>query len=188
MLTTVAVMLGWALFIYAMITRPRTQAAPEASRDLKSRIAIVVQAVGFGAIWGLRRPAGTMLFSAQRIAAVLLFLVASVLAINSAFFALRAFRHLGKNWSIVARILESHALITTGPYAVVRHPIYSSMFGLLIATGIALSRWQALVAGTVVCGLGTAWRIRIEERLLKQRFGEEYMQYARRVPAIIPWI
>ena len=63
-------------------------------------------------------------------------IIASALALASGLFAVAAVRRLGAQWSFVARVTESHELITSGPYAIVRHPIYAAMLGLLIATGL----------------------------------------------------
>jgi protein-S-isoprenylcysteine O-methyltransferase Ste14 len=73
-------------------------------------------------------------------------------------------------------------------YARVRHPIYTGMLGMLLATGLAASRPAALLAGLIVFWVGTLIRIRSEERLLRAAFGAEYDNYARRVPAVVPWI
>jgi protein-S-isoprenylcysteine O-methyltransferase Ste14 len=77
-------------------------------------------------------------------------------------------------------------LVTDGPYALVRHPIYTGMFGMLLATGLAVSRWHFLLAGAGLYWLGTVIRTRVEERLLRSAFGAAYDDYARRVPALIP--
>ncbi len=76
--------------------------------------------------------------------------------------------------------------MTTGPYAVVRHPIYTSLFGLLIATGIVFSSPRVVLIAAVFYAAGTLWRVRLEERLLRQTFGEEHAKYVARVPAFIP--
>jgi len=81
---------------------------------------------------------------------------------------------------------ERHELVTNGPYAYVRHPIYTGMLGMLVATGLAISHWAALPAALVVFFVGTVIRIRSEEKLLRGAFGEQFEKYARSVPAILP--
>jgi protein-S-isoprenylcysteine O-methyltransferase Ste14 len=95
---------------------------------------------------------------------------------------------LGKEWSITARMVEDHKLATEGPYARVRHPIYTGMLGMLIATGLAISHWIALIAAIVIFAIGTLIRVRIEERLLRETFGQQFEDYARHVPAVLPGI
>ena len=99
-----------------------------------------------------------------------------------------AVKTLGKEWSITARMVEDHRLATKGPYAHVRHPIYTGMLGMLVATGLAISHWMVLVAAIVVFAIGTLIRVRIEERLLRETFGPRFEEYARQVPAVIPGI
>jgi protein-S-isoprenylcysteine O-methyltransferase Ste14 len=79
-------------------------------------------------------------------------------------------------------------LVTRGPYAWVRHPIYTAMLGKLLASNFAFGDWLGLaVAGTLFV-IGTSIRIRSEERLLRDAFGPEYEAYARRVPGFIPGV
>ena len=99
-----------------------------------------------------------------------------------------ASRRLGKQWALAARLVEGHDLITEGPYRLVRNPIYTGMFGLLLATGLAMSRGTVLMAAAAVFLAGTLIRIRSEEKLLRQAFGAAFDEYARRVQALIPGI
>ena len=62
------------------------------------------------------------------------------------------------------------------------------MFGMLLATGLAMAQWNALAIAIVVFLAGTYIRIRSEERLLRQAFGTEFDEYKRRVPALIPGV
>ncbi len=97
-----------------------------------------------------------------------------------------AARALGKQWALVARVVEGHELITEGPYSYVRNPIYLAMFGMLLATGLTISRWQALLAAILVFLIGNEIRIRSEEKLLRETFGPKFDEYASRVPAVFP--
>jgi protein-S-isoprenylcysteine O-methyltransferase len=94
---------------------------------------------------------------------------------------------LGENWSGSATIKQDHTLVLRGPYRTVRHPIYS---GLLIALfGSALQ--TGLVRGfcaVLICAIGFWLKVSIEERLLVQRFGEEYLRYRREVSALVPFL
>ena len=93
---------------------------------------------------------------------------------------------LGKQWAIAARIVEEHQLITDGPYRYVRNPIYTGMFGMLLATGLTVTNWYGLVIASVVFYVGTLIRVKREEALLRAAFGNLFEDYARRVPALIP--
>jgi protein-S-isoprenylcysteine O-methyltransferase Ste14 len=87
-----------------------------------------------------------------------------------------------------ARLVEDHKLITEGPYAHIRNPIYTGMLGMLIATGLATEHWIALVAAIVIFMIGLMIRVRVEESLLRSQFGTEFDQYASRVAAVVPGI
>jgi protein-S-isoprenylcysteine O-methyltransferase Ste14 len=114
--------------------------------------------------------------------------VTIALVIVSVWLCWAAARTLGKQWALVARVIEGHELVMTGPYAIVRNPIYLSMLGMYLASALAVSRWQALLGGLVVFLAGTAIRIRTEEKLLRDAFGAKFDDYARRVPALLPWL
>jgi protein-S-isoprenylcysteine O-methyltransferase Ste14 len=85
-------------------------------------------------------------------------------------------------------VLEGHKLVTEGPYRIVRNPIYTGMFGMLLATGLAISHWIGLLLAIVVFAVGTVIRVQSEEKLLREAFGAEFEAYAQRVPAVIPFL
>jgi protein-S-isoprenylcysteine O-methyltransferase Ste14 len=99
-----------------------------------------------------------------------------------------ATRAMGRNWSVVARMRSDHELVRTGPFAVVRHPIYLALFLYMLSFAIAFGHFtQLLIAVPFYC-VGTIIRIHEEEKLLRAQFGEDHARYAREVPAIIPFI
>jgi protein-S-isoprenylcysteine O-methyltransferase Ste14 len=185
-LATSGVTVGWVIFAATLVPILCRRRGRSTRRDALSLAAIVLQGVGFACAWGgfrrvmaaipLHEGAGDWAWA----------VVASGLAVVSGTFAVAAVRRLGPQWSFVARVAEEHELITTGPYAVVRHPIYSAMLGLLIATGMTFSSVAATVLGAVLYVTGTWLRTGIEERLLVDAFGERYLDYKRRVPALVP--
>ncbi|MFI5235574.1 MAG: methyltransferase family protein [Gemmatimonadales bacterium] len=102
-------------------------------------------------------------------------------------FAVWARIHIGRNWSARVAIKEDHELIRTGPYARVRHPIYSGMLLAALATAIAVGRWRALVGFGVI--FACFWiRSLKEERWMRQEFGPAYDDYARTSGHFIPRI
>ncbi|MEK7409628.1 MAG: isoprenylcysteine carboxylmethyltransferase family protein, partial [Acidobacteriota bacterium] len=74
----------------------------------------------------------------------------------------------------------------TGAYGLVRHPMYTAVLAMMLATGLAWSHWIGLAAGLALAWIGTIIRTRIEDRLLRAAFGPEFDAYARGVPALIP--
>jgi len=95
---------------------------------------------------------------------------------------------MGKNWSLVARTRADHQLVRTGPFAMVRHPIYLALLLYLISIAAALGHWQQLLLAVPLYLAGTFIRIRDEEALLRAQFGEDHARYVREVPALIPMI
>lgn len=95
--------------------------------------------------------------------------------------------HLGRNWSGTVTLKEGHELITTGPYAFVRHPIYTGLLVAFCGGALSVGEWRAVLAlGVVTAALWRKWRV--EERGMRRLFGQAYDSYARRVPAVIPFL
>jgi protein-S-isoprenylcysteine O-methyltransferase Ste14 len=96
--------------------------------------------------------------------------------------------HLGRLWSSVITRKEDHRIVDTGPYALVRHPIYTGLITALLATSAAEATVTALFgAGLIAFGL---WlKARYEERFLTVELGPEaYKSYCRRVPMLVPFL
>lgn len=116
-------------------------------------------------------------------------LIYSGLAIQAAFtlLAIWGLRHLGSNWSGEVRIASGHQLVTSGPYRFVRHPIYTAVLGMYVGTILVSGEIHALVAIVVV--ILAYWRkIRMEERALRETFGDAFQEYRRGTWAWVPLI
>ncbi|MCY1290614.1 Isoprenylcysteine carboxyl methyltransferase (ICMT) family protein [compost metagenome] len=100
----------------------------------------------------------------------------------------RTHKELGRNWSISLEIREKHQLISKGPYAVVRHPMYTSFLLMVIGQMFLLSNWVAGLLG--VAGFAVLFFLRVdkEERLMLEFFGPEYRAYMDRTKRIIPYL
>jgi len=179
-------MLCWLIFAAAFLLRKRFPRTDAARREPASFIGIVLQAIGFAIIWSFRRPSATSLFAVSPAIDGAIAAAAVLLAAASVSMAVSAIRTLGSQWSVGARLIEGHELVTRGPYALVRHPIYTALFGLLLATGLVASLWIALPPAVVFFAAGSAQRMRVEDRLLRDLFGATFDAYAARVPAFIP--
>ncbi len=113
------------------------------------------------------------------------FWVAAFVTAAGLLFTIWARAYIGRNWSGVVTIKEGHELIDTGPYALVRHPIYTGLLVAFIGSALARGEWRSVLA--VAIAWAALWRkLRIEERWMTERFGERYVAYCRRVPALIP--
>jgi protein-S-isoprenylcysteine O-methyltransferase Ste14 len=95
--------------------------------------------------------------------------------------------YLGTNWSRSVTIKQGHELITKGPYAVVRHPIYTGILTGFLGMAVAISQ----VRGFIVLALifVAFWmKFRMEEQWMRSQFGEAYATYAHQTAALVPYL
>jgi protein-S-isoprenylcysteine O-methyltransferase Ste14 len=102
-------------------------------------------------------------------------------------FTLWARFYLGRNWSATVTVKQDHQLIRGGPYAIVRHPLYSGLLLAFLGTSIAFRDVRGLVATLLLLA---AWRmkLRLEESFMTEQFGDQYAQYKREVKGLIPFV
>jgi protein-S-isoprenylcysteine O-methyltransferase Ste14 len=95
--------------------------------------------------------------------------------------------HLGPLWSSTSAPTEDHRIVDTGPYGIVRHPVYAGLLLAVIATAVERGRVEA-VAGALVLIAAVSLRAKLEERFLRRDLGDEtYGAYRRRVPMLVPF-
>ena len=108
------------------------------------------------------------------------------------FFALWFFRRthkeLGRNWSITLEIRDKHELISGGPYAFVRHPMYTSFMLMGLGQAFLLPNWAAGLAGLVGFAVLFFLRVDKEERMMLEIFGPQYRDYMGRTKRLIPYL
>lgn len=180
----------WWIFGLTFWLRKSPPRAREEKRDRTSLLGLLLQAVAYFIVWSSPLERGQFFPGTYESPAAEWGLAALTLAlaVASVWLVVSAAQHLGKQWALSARLVEGHTLIQDGPYRFVRNPIYTGMLGMLLATGLAAGRWIPLLVAAVLFAAGTYIRIRIEEQLLRQAFGAEFEEYARKVPALIPGI
>lgn len=175
---------GLLLFAVALVARRWRRPAERGSRrDAASLIGIAVQ--GVGGVIAASGPVRATLDPLGSAALVQAALTAALLAAALTLFVW-ATAAMGRNWSLVARTRSDHALVTTGPFARMRHPIYTALALVVIALALALGHLPSLTLALPVYALGTWLRVRIEERLLHAMFGATYEAYAARVKRFVP--
>ena len=100
----------------------------------------------------------------------------------------RSHADLGTNWSITLEVREQHRLITQGVYRHIRHPMYLALALYSIGQALVIPNWVAgpsnLIAFAILCAL----RIRAEERMMVEEFGDEYAAYSARTKRLIPGV
>jgi protein-S-isoprenylcysteine O-methyltransferase Ste14 len=177
---------GWAGFGVILILGKRGAAPGSAKRDLRSTLGFILQCAAYAVCFIFYRPYFSPIVPVSAVTESILAAISIALTLWSVWFCYAAARALGKQWALMARVIEGHELIRQGPYAIVRNPIYLAMLLMLIAIGMDVSRWPALAVAIVIFIFGTVIRIRTEEKLLRANFGPQFEEYARTVPAFLP--
>ena len=181
------VIFGWILFALIFLFRSAPRRTPVKERDIRSWYGIGLEVFGCAIMVTSLRYAGTSFPLIGVIGEAVFTLAAAAVITASILFTRAAVRALGRQWSLGAQVVEGHELVTDGVYGVVRHPIYTGMFSMFLGCALAISSWLGMLIGGALFLAGTALRIRSEEELLTAQFGDAYREYARRVPALIPW-
>ncbi|WP_404333405.1 methyltransferase family protein [Sphingomonas sp. MMS12-HWE2-04] len=183
----VVMALGFALFVASLgLVRLRLR-HPGRSKGghgaPRSMLGVAIQSLGFLAV-GVG-PIVATLAPGSPAGLAQAALVLALMGLTIGLFAAAA-HAMGHNWSIVARTRSDHALVTWGPFALVRHPIYVALFAMLLAMALAFGHLRGLVPGVPLYWIGTWLRVAEEERLLRLRFGPTYDAYAARVKRFVP--
>jgi protein-S-isoprenylcysteine O-methyltransferase Ste14 len=95
--------------------------------------------------------------------------------------------HLGRNWTSEVAIQQGHQLVTSGPYRLVRHPVYTALIALALGTAIVSGRILSLV-GAITFAVAYVRKLRLEEQGLSATFGAQWDEYRRRSWALVPLI
>jgi protein-S-isoprenylcysteine O-methyltransferase Ste14 len=101
--------------------------------------------------------------------------------------AVWARRHLGRNWSGIVTVKQDHELIRSGPYGLVRHPIYTGLLLAILGTAGAIGEWRGLFAFALIT-VGFVLKFKMEERFMSETFGEQYARYRAEVRSLIPFV
>ena len=172
--------IGWAAFwLYWLVAAFSTKRGRVLwGREVRIRVIIVAVAVvaaRFGAFHGHLTHAGALRSA-----------VGLALFATGLLFAVWARVHLGRNWGTPMTQKKEPELVTTGPYRLVRHPIYSGILLAGVGTSVALG-WQILV----LFGLSAIYFIyaaRVEEKFLAERFPDTYPAYKRSSRMLVPYV
>jgi len=175
------------VFVGAMslaVARRREGPAARGSRSRSDRAPLVANIAAAGVY-----VASLLVFrSSAGSTPLLLACSGSVLALGGTALVVRSRTELGPAWSLVPKADEGTELVTTGPYRLVRHPIYLGLALVAMGEALAFGSWPAVLI--VICGIVPtfAWRARAEERLLARAFGERHAAYRQRSKLIIPYV
>jgi len=176
----IAIGLVWA--IAALAAKPAVRVEPRETRIGH----LVTFVVAFGLLFStaLRSgPLGWRLVASSPATAIAGF----VLTFAGLGFAVWARFYLGGNWSSVVAIKQQHTLVHTGPYSLVRHPIYTGLLLAMLGTALATGELGCFL-GVFLAFAGWQAKARLEEHFLLAQFGEAYRSYCAHVKGMIPFV
>jgi protein-S-isoprenylcysteine O-methyltransferase Ste14 len=179
-LSLVQLLVLWAIWWYPFLFRaPHAQKRPSVTVAGPTRIGLLLEFLAFFCAFAIRIPADAHP-GFERLTPSALFGILGIVLFWS------AVDHLGRQFRINAGLYEDHELVRTGPYALVRHPIYASLLAMLLATLFALTPWLWWPLPLALFVAGTEIRVRSEENLLGGRFGAAFEEYRRSTSAYVP--
>ena len=182
MLGWIVLMVSWFAWAYPFVFRaPHNQKRPSITAIGPTRAGLLLECVGIFIAFACRLPLDEPPVWWRIVCSVLCGPIAGILSWT-------AVRHLGRQFRVNAGLYEDHELVTSGPYAIVRHPIYTSLLAILASTLFLLTPWQWAVLSLALFVAGTEIRVRTEDGLLASRFGERFFQYQRSVRAYVPFV
>jgi len=100
----------------------------------------------------------------------------------------RSHADLGTNWSVTLEVREQHQLITQGVYRRIRHPMYLALVLYSVGQALVIPNWVAGPANLIAFAILLALRVRAEERMMLEKFGDEYAAYSARTARLIPGV
>lgn len=169
---------GWLLWFVPFFRK--WNMSETRTRDRRSRWGLLLQVVAYALLW-----LGRFWLNQPALWRVVL---SAVLMAVAALLSWTATKALGKQLRFVAAVGDDHELIRTGPYAVIRHPIYASMLAVFLGTGVVITPTALFLPAVVLFLIGTEIRVRTEDHLLASHFGDQFDAYRQSVSAYIPLI
>src|SRR4051812_45074721 len=181
LLSSSVVAIGWFAWLYPFIFRaPHGQHRPSITMASPTRAGLLLEGLAIFLAFVFHLPVDAPAGLFRAIPAILLAVACSVMGWT-------AVTHLGKQFRVNAGLYHDHELVSTGPYAIVRHPIYTSLLGMLICTMLMVTEWVWMPPLLALFIAGTEIRVRTEDALLASRFGDKFRVYQKAVPAYIPF-
>jgi protein-S-isoprenylcysteine O-methyltransferase Ste14 len=154
----------------------------EVKRDRRSDVAVWIVSIGWVVLLWPR-------FNGPQLIPRILFMriLGSILTVTGLAFALWARLYLGSQWDAYISLRLDHKLVRTGPYSIVRHPIYSGFMLALLGSFVNFGHLRSLIAAAMIT-LAWIYKSGLEEAFMKDHFGTEYDQYCHDVKRLVPMI
>ncbi|GJE54379.1 MULTISPECIES: protein-S-isoprenylcysteine O-methyltransferase [Methylobacterium] len=185
-LAFLALVVGW--YAIRIPHRRRAKRIPVTAShwDVRENVLLSISGTGLGVI-----PIAYSLFGfaklGERATNPALLVLGIVVAALALWMFDKSHRGLGREWSFSLELRDGHRLKTDGVYRWVRHPMYSAFWLWALAQAILLPNWIAGFSGLVGFGCLYAFRVPREERMMQERFGNEWRAYADATPRVVPW-
>lgn len=177
----------WALLRLNPNRRARKTTVRYSARGIRETVLLAVSLTGLGIVPCVYVATHFLRFADYPFVPVASYLGIAV-DVASLWLFYRTHRDLGHNWSVSLDLRERHTLVTTGIYAIVRHPMYAGFWLMALAQALLLPNWVAGPAGLVGFGILFFGRVRREEEMMITAFGDEYRDYMRRTARVVPWL
>jgi protein-S-isoprenylcysteine O-methyltransferase Ste14 len=175
----------WVVFVvYWLVSAIKTRATREKESFVSRYAVLLIEIVGFALIFSHRAGIG---FLANRVVPRNLVgpVVGAVLTWVGIGLAIWARYHLAEYWSARVTIKEGHQLIRTGPYARLRHPIYSGLVLAALGSAVVIDRWRC-VFGVCLVVIGYCFKAKTEETMLTRQFGDAFREHQEYTGFLFP--
>jgi protein-S-isoprenylcysteine O-methyltransferase Ste14 len=179
--------IAWYAVMHPHVRRALKAPTTERPDRARERVLMAISFTGLFAVPAVYLVTGAPRFADYSFHPLIAWLGVFVL-VSALILFFHAHRRLGRFWSVTLEIRENHGLVTDGIYRFVRHPIYTAYFMWALAQALLLSNWIAGPTGLVGFGTLFAFRVRREEQMMLQTFGDDYAAYAARTKRIIPGV
>lgn len=177
----------WMLWLAYWIVAARATNKTRRRESALSRLSHYAPLIAGGAFLGIPKILGPALEQRFHEPTFAWELLTTVLIVVGLGFSAWGRAWLGPNWSAEVTVKHDHELVRSGPYALVRHPIYTGLLLALIGTALGVGNGRALVGLALIVG-ALLRKVAIEERFMSEQFGEAHARYRAEVPALIPFL
>jgi protein-S-isoprenylcysteine O-methyltransferase Ste14 len=177
----------WILWLAYWVVAARATHQTQRREGFGSRLSHYGPLIVGGLCLGVPNILGAEMEQPFHSASLTWLLLANALVVVGLGFSALARMWLGRNWSAEVTVKQGHELVRSGPYALVRHPIYAGLLLALTGSALVVGKWRALI-GLVLMVAALLRKLTIEERFMAEQFGEAYAHYRAEVPALIPFL
>ena len=174
------------MFALWFVTGVSVKQTAQSRSEGASRISVWIVWIGWWLLFSRgfgREPLSWLLIPATSPAAY----IGLILTITGLAFAVWARLSIGRNWSPLIQVKKDHELMRSGPYGIVRHPIYSGLMLATLGTAVVYGQLSGFI-GSLLVVVSWGYKAKLEESAMLDQFGDEYRQYCQNVKGLIPFV